>query len=109
MAEIGTLARADAASRLRALTDLEATLLVEAGAGSGKTSVLAGRIALLLAAGRDPASIAAISFTEASASELRERLVSDHGLTPQTALAVAIGTSHGAYKFNRERSSSSAR
>ena len=74
MSDIDTLARADAASRMRALTDLDATLLVEAGAGSGKTSVLAGRIALLLAAGRDPASIAAISFTEASASELRERL-----------------------------------
>ena len=74
MSDVATLARADAASRLRALTDLDATLLVEAGAGSGKTSVLAGRIALLLAAGRAPESIAAISFTEASASELRERV-----------------------------------
>ncbi len=74
MSSVATLARSDAASRLRALTDLDATLLVEAGAGSGKTSVLAGRIALLLAAGRAPESIAAISFTEASASELRERV-----------------------------------
>ena len=69
MSVVATLARTDAAGRLRALTDLDATLLVEAGAGSGKTSVLAGRIALLLAAGRAPESIAAISFTEASASE----------------------------------------
>ncbi len=74
MTDIQALIRADAASRLRALTDLDATLLVEAGAGSGKTSVLAGRIALLLAAGRPPETIAAISFTEASASELRERV-----------------------------------
>ena len=35
----------DAAARLRALTDLDSTLLVEAGAGSGKTRVLSYRIA----------------------------------------------------------------
>jgi ATP-dependent exoDNAse (exonuclease V) beta subunit len=74
MATTAGLGRADAANRLRALTDLDATLLVEAGAGSGKTAVLAGRIAMLLAAGRAPEGIAAISFTEASASELRERV-----------------------------------
>jgi exodeoxyribonuclease-5 len=71
---IPNIAASDAAARLRALTDLAATLLVEAGAGSGKTSVLAGRIVMLLAAGRHPSTIAAISFTEASASELRERV-----------------------------------
>jgi len=64
----------DAAARLRALTDLDSTLLVEAGAGAGKTSVLAGRIVMLLASGRAPAGIAAITFTEASASELRQRV-----------------------------------
>ncbi len=74
MPNIPALVASDTASRHRALTDLGATLLVEAGAGSGKTSVLAGRIAMLLAAGRAPESIAAISFTEASASELRERV-----------------------------------
>lgn len=64
----------DVAARLRALTDLDSTLLVEAGAGSGKTSVLAGRIVMLLASGRAPAEIAAITFTEAAASELRQRV-----------------------------------
>jgi exodeoxyribonuclease-5 len=77
----------DEAARLRALTDLDSTLLVEAGAGSGKTSVLAGRIVMLLASGRAPAGIAAITFTEAAASELRQRVeefVADvmHGKTP---------------------------
>ena len=64
----------DTAARLRALTDLDSTLLVEAGAGSGKTSVLAGRIVMLLASGRSPTEIAAITFTEAAASELRQRV-----------------------------------
>ncbi len=65
---------ADAAARRTALTALERSLLVEAGAGSGKTSVLAGRVAGLLAAGHAPGSIAAISFTELAAGELRERI-----------------------------------
>ena len=64
----------DAAARRRALVDHDATLLVEAGAGSGKTSLLAGRIALLLAAGAKPREIVAITFTEAASSELLDRI-----------------------------------
>jgi exodeoxyribonuclease-5 len=64
----------DTAARRRALTDLDSTLMVEAGAGSGKTSVLAGRIVMLMAAGTAPAEIAAITFTEAAASELSQRV-----------------------------------
>ena len=40
---------ADQAQRIRALTDLAATLLVEAAAGTGKTSLLAGRVLCLIA------------------------------------------------------------
>lgn len=82
----------DQLARTTALTALNRTLLVEAGAGSGKTSVLAGRVVMLLASGRAPAEIAAISFTEFSASELRERIagfVDDllTGKTPPDLLA----------------------
>ena len=65
---------ADEASRSRALTDLGSTLLVEAGAGTGKTALLAGRIAMLLASGAEPKTIAAITFTEMAASELSVRI-----------------------------------
>ena len=41
----------DASARLAALTDHDRTLLVEAGAGSGKTALMAGRVALLVAEG----------------------------------------------------------
>lgn len=64
----------DDRERGRALTDLGATLLIEASAGTGKTSLLAGRVAMLLAAGRSPSSIAAITFTERAAAELRARV-----------------------------------
>jgi CRISPR-associated exonuclease Cas4 len=65
---------ADEQQRVRALTDLEATLLVEAAAGTGKTSLLAGRVVCLLADGVPPREIAAITFTEFAAGELRERI-----------------------------------
>ena len=69
------LLTADTAARVTALTALDRTLLVEAGAGSGKTSVLAGRVAMLLAGGRHPRTIGAITFTELAAGELRQRVV----------------------------------
>jgi ATP-dependent exoDNAse (exonuclease V) beta subunit len=50
------------------------SILVEAGAGSGKTAVMAGRIALMLAAGVKPRAIAAVTFTELAASELLFRV-----------------------------------
>ncbi|MDI4237499.1 UvrD-helicase domain-containing protein [Bradyrhizobium sp. Arg237L] len=70
-------AMVDDAERLRALTDLDSCLLVEAAAGTGKTSLLAGRVVMLLAAGVDPKSIAAITFTELAAGELRQRIASN--------------------------------
>ena len=64
----------DSAARLTALIDHDHSLLVEAGAGSGKTALMAGRVAMLLTAGVPPRDIVAITFTEAAASELLERI-----------------------------------
>lgn len=61
-------------ARKRALTDLHATLIVEAAAGTGKTALIAGRTISLLTEGVHPANIAAITFTEAAASELAARV-----------------------------------
>ena len=64
----------DEANRRRALTDLRSSLLVEAAAGTGKTSLMAGRVAMLLADGCEPRNVAAITFTELAASELSTRI-----------------------------------
>ncbi|MGO3554593.1 MAG: UvrD-helicase domain-containing protein, partial [Microbacterium gubbeenense] len=45
-----------------------------AAAGSGKTEVVAQRVAALLAEGDEPESIVAFTFTEKAASELKERI-----------------------------------
>ena len=70
----GGFALSDDAARREAVAVRDRSLLVEAGAGSGKTAVLAGRIAMLLAAGVAPKSIAAVTFTEFAASELLIRV-----------------------------------
>jgi len=69
-----TPALRDEAARLTAMTAHDRSVLVEAGAGSGKTAVMAGRLALMLAGGTAPASIAAVTFTELAASELLARV-----------------------------------
>ena len=61
---------ADDAFRRDAMAVHDRAFLVEAGAGSGKTAIMAGRVALMLSEGIAPKTIAAVTFTELAASEL---------------------------------------
>ncbi len=73
MGSAGT-ALADQAARHAIRTDLDINLLVEAGAGSGKTESLAGRMVSLVASGKAQVDqIAAVTFTRKAAAELRGR------------------------------------
>ncbi|MCC6785008.1 MAG: UvrD-helicase domain-containing protein, partial [Planctomycetes bacterium] len=65
----------DQAIRDRVVSDFDTTLLLEAGAGTGKTTVLVRRIVALLRKGRASIDrVAAITFTEKAAGELKVRL-----------------------------------
>jgi ATP-dependent helicase/nuclease subunit A len=64
----------DAEARGRIKADLDTNLLVEAGAGSGKTTELVERMVALVATGCARVDeIAAVTFTRKAAGELRER------------------------------------
>ena len=56
------------------VNDLDANLIVEAGAGTGKTYALVSRALALVKAGIRMENIVAITFTEAAAAELAERI-----------------------------------
>ena len=65
----------DAEARRRIAEDLETTLVVEAAAGTGKTTALVSRIVTILRLGLAPISrILATTFTEKAAGELVVRL-----------------------------------
>ena len=65
----------DQSERRRLESDLDHTFFVEAGAGTGKTTTLVARIVALIRTGKvDPDHLAAITFTEAAATELRDRV-----------------------------------
>src|SRR5258708_16561374 len=64
----------DLAARQRIAEDLDTTLFVEAGAGSGKTTNLVTRVVALVTDGVELANIAAITFTDKAGAELRDRV-----------------------------------
>ena len=66
---------ADQDQRTRITSSLDETLFVEAGAGTGKTEALVGRIVTLITEGYARiGNIAAITFTDLAAAELKERV-----------------------------------
>src|SRR5438105_6347193 len=68
------LEREDLEARVRAL-DERRSILLQAPAGSGKTSVLTQRFLRLLATVDDPGAILAVTFTRKAAAEMRARVI----------------------------------
>lgn len=90
----------DQAARQRIRSALDENLLVEAGAGSGKTSELVQRMVALVAAGRATVDeIVAVTFTRKAAAELTQRF--QQKLEEALRHARAAGEGQTAEKLDR--------
>lgn len=79
-------------NQLKAAQTLHGPVLIQAGAGSGKTKTVIARIMNLIAHGVNPSNILAITFTNKAANELKARI--GQVLAPAQADAVKASTIH---------------
>ena len=82
-------------SQKRAIAHLSGPMMVLAGPGSGKTSVIVERTAYMTGEGQiPPASVLVVTFSRAAAREMKERFLA---FTGQGATQVTFGTFHGVF------------
>ena len=83
-----------------AVTCTEGPVLINAGAGSGKTRVLTSRIALLMSRGVPPGRILALTFTKKAANEMKRRIYAATGFSTRE---LCMGTFHSVFiRFLRD-------
>ncbi|WHY87790.1 ATP-dependent helicase [Neobacillus novalis] len=85
-------------SQSTAVLDTEGSVLVLAGAGSGKTRVLTVRTAVMINVNQiDPRSIMLVTFTSKAAAEMKDRLLSYPQMKREKIQQLVTGTFHSIF------------
>lgn len=77
----------------KAITSHDPLILVQAGAGTGKSTVILGRIEYMIASGIKPEDITVLSFTNAAADHIKEKNSNVHSMTIASMI-------HSIYELN---------
>ncbi len=78
-------------NQIEAIKAIQGPVLIIAGPGAGKTRTLTHRIAFMIASGIKPENILAVTFTNKSAQEMKERV---EKLLGRSATIPLVGTFH---------------
>ena len=81
-------------SQTAAVTSGSGPVLVLAGPGSGKTTVITHRISYLIGEGADPSKILVVTFSRAAAAGMKQRF---EKMCPQESGKVRFGTFHSVF------------
>ncbi|WP_396653055.1 ATP-dependent helicase [Metabacillus arenae] len=82
----------------RAVTAVHGSLLVLAGAGSGKTRVLTARAAHMIQTHQiEPESMMLVTFTSKAAREMKDRIIMINGLSSNKTKRLLTGTFHSIF------------
>lgn len=82
------------AIQYEAVTEIHGPIMINAGPGSGKTRVLTYRIAFMMEQGIEPFNILALTFTNKSSKEMRERI---EKIVGSKARSLFMGTFHSVF------------
>ncbi|MGG6447659.1 ATP-dependent helicase [Pseudobacillus badius] len=85
-------------NQLKAVRTTKGPVQINAGAGSGKTTVIISRTGYLLSVEKvEPSSILLVTFTKKASDEMKERIGNLPGITEQMKASVCSGTFHSIF------------
>ena len=86
-----------------AVTTTEPLVLVQAGAGTGKSTVILGRLNYMQSCGVDPSDITILSFTNAAADHITELDANVNSMTIAKMVHTIYSTNYPSHELSSER------
>ena len=86
--------------QIKAITTLDPLTIVQAGAGTGKSTVILGRIDYMCSVGVKPEDITVLSFTNAAADHIKDKNPNVHSMTIASMIHTIYETNFPAHRLS---------